>query len=332
MSLDLRKFRYFVAVAEELNFGRAARRLHMSQPPLSMQIKAIEDELGVLLLERTKRKVELTEPGRLLLERARAVLHAVDGTNEAVQRAARGEAGELRVSFTGSVPMFEAFPRFVQTFRERYPNVRLELGHLSTGAQLQALADRRIDVGFLRPSLLFTPSPDIAVRPILEDELKVVLPISHRLSRTRKAIGMADLPEEPFILFPRGIGCGLFDHVMALCNQAGFVPRVVQEAREGTTIMALVAAGTGISILPDTYQKAGIPHLVQRRVHAAATASRLLIAWRAANPPPLVARFVAMAGAWAGFASPGARRRAVPDATAHTRGNSSVSAQRPRPR
>jgi DNA-binding transcriptional LysR family regulator len=307
--VDLRQFRYFVAVAEELNFSRAARRLHMSQPPLSLQIKAIEEELGAMLLERTRRKVELTEPGRLFLERARSVLAAVDGTGEAVRRVARGEAGEIRVAFTGSVPMFEAFPRFVQAFRERYPAVRVELGHLSTGAQLQAIADRKIDVGFLRPSLLFTPSPDIAVRPIWEDELHVVLPERHRLAGARGPFRMADLADEPFVLFPRGIGCGLFDHVMALCNQAGFAPRVVQDAREGTTILALVAAGTGVSILPDTYQKASIPHLVHRKLPSPAARSRLLIAWRAAETAPLVGKFLAMAEAWPGFAARGAGKR-----------------------
>lgn len=306
--MDLRQFRYFVAVAEELNFSRAARRLHMSQPPLSLQIKSIEEELGTVLLERTRRKVELTEPGRLFLDRARSVLAAVDGTGDAVRRAARGEAGEIRVAFTGSVPMFEAFPRFVQAFRERFPGVRVELGHLSTGAQLQAIVDRGIDVGFLRPSHQFTPAPDIAVRRIWEDELQAVLPASHRLARAKGGVRMADLAEEPFVLFPRGIGCGLFDHVMGLANQAGFVPRVVQEAREGTTIMALVAAGTGISILPDTYRKASIPHIAYRPIRSPAAKSRLLIAWRAADKAPLVARFVAMAEAWPGFAAAKSQR------------------------
>jgi DNA-binding transcriptional LysR family regulator len=301
ISMDLRKFRYFVAVAEELNFSRAARRLHISQPPLSQQIKAIEDEIGARLLERTKRRVELTEPGRLFLERARAVLQAVDGVGEAVRRVARGEEGEIRIAFTDSVPLFEAFPRFVQAFRERYPNVRLELGHMPTGTQLQALADRRIDVGILRPSVLFTPAPEIAVHRIWEDELNVVLPVGHRLARTRGGIRMADLADEPFILFPRGSGCGLHDHVLTLCNQAGFAPRLAQEAREGTTIMALVAAGTGISVLPDRYRQAHIPHLAYRPILSAASRSRLLLAWHAANQAPLVARFVAMAKSWPGF-------------------------------
>ena len=307
--MELRQLRYFVAVAEELNFSRAARRLHMSQPPLSLQIKAIEEELDTVLLERTRRRVELTEPGRLFLERARSILSTVDGSGDAMRRAARGEAGEIRIAFTGSVPMFEAFPRFLQAFRERLPGVRVELGHLSTGAQLQAIVDRKIDVGFLRPSLLFTPSSDISVRPVWEDELHVVLHEGHRLARARGPLRLADLAEEPFILFPRGIGCGLFDHVMALCNRAGFVPRVVQEAREGTTILALVAAGTGVSILPDTYQKASIPHLVHRRLPLPDARSRLLMAWRSADTAPLVSRFVTMAAAWPGFAVKTTRAR-----------------------
>ncbi len=317
--MELRQLRYFVAVAEELSFSRAARRLNMSQPPLSMQIRSIEEELDTALLERTSRRVELTEPGRLFLERARAVLATVDGSGDAVRRAARGEAGEIRVAFTGSVPMFDAFPRFVQTFRERFPAVRVELGHLSTGAQLQALVDRTIDVGFLRPSLLFTPSSDVAVRPVWEDELHVVLPERHRLAGKRGPLRLVDLAEEPFVLFPRGIGCGLFDHVMGLCNRAGFVPRVVQEAREGTTILALVAAGTGVTILPDTYQKANIPHLVHRRLPLPDARSRLLIAWRTADPSPLVTRFVEMAETWPGFAT--GRKQARRSAAARTRTN-----------
>jgi len=315
ISMDIRQLRYYVAVAEELNFSRAARRLHMSQPPLSQQIKSIEEELGATLLDRNRRSVRLTEPGRLFLLQARSILAQLDGAGDEVRRAARGEAGEIRIAFTGSVPMFEPFPRFIQAFRERFPAVRVEMGHLSTGAQLQAIADRRIDVGFLRPSHQYSPGPDIEVRSIWEDELMAVLPSAHRLARSRRGIRMADLAEEPFILFPRGIGCGLYDHVMGLCNQAGFAPRVAQEAREGVTILALIAAGTGISILPDTYRNASIPGVVHRAIAGSASRSRLLLACRAGDRTPLLGRFLEMANAWPGFASAGAaasaRRRAA---------------------
>lgn len=307
--MDIRQLRYFIAVAEELNFSRAARRLHMSQPPLSQQIKAVEDELGTTLLERNRRSVRLTEPGRLFLRQARAIVAQLDDAGDEVRRAARGEAGEIRLAFTGSVPMFAPFPRFIQAFRERSPGVRVEMGHLSSGAQLQALADRRIDVGFLRPSHQFAPGPDIETRCIWEDELLAVLPAGHRLARARGGVRMADLAGESFILFPRGIGCGVHDHVMGLASQAGFAPRVAQEAREGVTILALVAAGTGISILPDTYRNATVPGVVMRPIAAANAKSQLLVAWRAGDRSPLLGRFLAMADAWPGFASP---RRRVP--------------------
>lgn len=312
--MDVRQLRYFVAVAEELSFSQAARRLNMSQPPLSQQVKALEEALGSPLLERTKRSVRLTEPGRLLLAQARAILAQIDQAGDEVRRAARGEAGEIRIAFTGSVPMFEPFPRFIQAFRERFPGVRVELGHLSTGAQLQAIADRRIDAGFLRPSHQFVPGPDIEVRNIWEDELMAVLPSGHRLASKRGGVRVADLADEPFIHFPRGIGCGLLDHVMGLCSQAGFAPRVAQEAREGVTILALVAAGTGISILPDTYRHAGIPGVVQRPLASADSGSRLLLAWRRAERSPLLGRFLEMAGGWPGFARQAGRgrRAAVP--------------------
>ena len=306
--MDIRQLRYFVAVAEELNFSRAARRLHMSQPPLSQQVKAIEDELGTALLERNRRSVRLTEPGRLFLQQARSILAQLDSAGDEVRRAARGEAGQIRIAFTGSVPMFEPFPRFIQTFRERFPAVRVEMGHMSSGAQIQAIADRRIDVGFLRPSPQFAPGPEIAVGRIWEDDLMAVLPSTHRLARAKGGVRMADLADEPFILFPRGIGCGLYDHVMGLCSQAGFAPRVVQEAREGVTILALIAAGTGISILPDTYRNASVPGVVHRPIASAASGSRLLLAWRAGDATPLLGRFLAMAHSWPGFTH--ARRKA----------------------
>ena len=299
--MDIRHLRYFVAVAEELNFSRAARRLNMSQPPLSQQVKAMEDELGTPLFERNRRHVRLTEPGRLFLRQARSILTQLEGAGDEVRRAARGEAGELRIAFTGSVPMFEPFPRFIHAFREGHPAVRVEMGHMSSGAQLQALADRRIDIAFLRPSHQYQAGPEIATRTIWEDELTVMLPARHRLARARR-VAVAALAEEPFIMFPRGIGCGLHDHVMGLCSQAGFAPRVAQEGREGVTILALVAAGTGIAILPDTYRSAGIPGVVHRRLATDSARSRILLAWRPRENTPLLARFLAMAGSWPGFA------------------------------
>ena len=292
--MDYRQLRYFVAVAEELNFSRAARRLNISQPPLSMQIRAMEEEIGTALFERTRRRVEMTEAGRVFLDQARASLAQLERAAELARRAGRGEAGELRVAFTGSVPMVDAFPRIVHAFRQSCPLARLELSHQSTGQQLQALMARRLDVGLLRPSHLFEPPPQLVVREIWRDELRVVLPAAHRLARKAR-VAVEHLAGEPFLMFPRGLGCGLTDHVLGLCNRAGFVPHVAQEAREGTTIMGLVAAGIGIAILPDSYARASIQGLVHRPLASPHARSRLLLAHPAHDVPPLVQRFVDLA-------------------------------------
>lgn len=290
--MDFRQLRYFVAVAEEKSFSAAARRLHVSQPPLSMQIKALEEELGARLFERTSRQVKLTEAGMLFLEEARHALSHLDRAGEVVRQASLGEAGEIRVAFTASVPMFEAFPGIVQRFRERFPAARADLLHMSTGQQLQALAEKTIDVGFLRPSILFSPPPDITTRELWTDRLVVVLPDQHPLSRQQKPIAMAALASEAFILFPRGLGCGLFEHVSVLASRAGFAPRIRQEAREGSTIIGLVAAGMGVSILPQTYAKTGIPGVAYQPLDTPDATSRVIVAYRTDNTSSLLKRFL----------------------------------------
>ena len=309
--MDVRQMRYFMAVADELNFSRAARRLHMSQPPLSLQIKSLEEELGTTLFERNRRKVHLTEPGRVLLERVRAVLAQIEQASDDVRRASRGEVGEIRVAFTGSAPLFEPFPRFLQAFRRGSPAVRVAMSQMSTALQLQALGEGRIDVGFLRPSYRFTPGPGIAWRALWEDELLAILPAAHRCAVEDEACPMEALAEEAFVLFSEDLGCGLRDHVLALSGQAGFAPRIVQEAREGVTILALVAAGAGVSIMPATYRNVGVAGISHKRLVSAASRSRMLLAWRSSDSSPLLRRFVSMACDWPGFFSTGQRQTSV---------------------
>ena len=293
--MDFRQLRYFVAVAEELSFSRAARRLHISQPPLSLQIRAMEEELGAQLFKRDNRKVELTRAGELFLEGARKALSQLDRAGEIVRQAVRGEAGELRVAFTASVPMFDAFPVILHNFRENHPAVIADLTHMSTAGQLQALADKSIDVGFLRPSPLFYPPAGITIKELWKDRLVAVLPNSHPLAAYNVPITMEALAREGFILFPRGLGCGLFEHVGTLASRAGFGPRIRQEAREGTTILGLVAAGMGVSILPEIYTRTGIPGVAYRTIDAEGTESRVLLASRSEDDSPLLKRFLSFA-------------------------------------
>jgi DNA-binding transcriptional LysR family regulator len=302
--MDFRQLRYFVAVAEELSFSGAARRLHISQPPLSMQVKSLETELGAALFNRNNRHVELTEAGTLFLEQARRALLHLERAGDVVRQAVKGEAGEIRIAFTASVPMFEAFPRIVQDFRGRHPAAKADLIHMSTGQQLQALADKTIDVGFLRPSILFCPPPNIRVLNLWSDRLVAVLPVSHRLAQKQSPLPVAALSAEPFILFPRGLGCGLFEHVAVLASRAGFALQVGQEAREGATIIGLVAAGMGVSILPEAYAKTGIPGVTYRPLDTPDATSQLLLAHRTEDDSPLLARF---------FQTAAASRQDIPD-------------------
>ncbi|HET7634614.1 MAG TPA: LysR family transcriptional regulator [Burkholderiales bacterium] len=293
--MDFRRLRYFIAVAEELSFSAAARRLHVSQPPLSMQIRAMEEELDVTLFDRTKRRIALTESGRVFLAEARAALDRLERAKGLARLAKQGEVGTLRLAFTGSVPMADPFPRLVHAFRTRCPAASIHFAHRSTGQQLQSLAALDIDVGFMRPSPLFEPPSNLVVHDLWHDRLKIVVPKEHRLARKRRAVSMEALSEESFILFPRRLACGLHDYVMALCNGAGFVPRVVQEAGEGATILGLVAAGVGVSVLPESYAKVCIPGVVYMNIASKNASSRLILAYRHSANSALLGRFVEMA-------------------------------------
>jgi DNA-binding transcriptional LysR family regulator len=289
--MDYRQLRYFIAVAEELSFSRAAKRLHVSQPPLSTQIKAMEEELGTRLLARTRRAVELTQAGKLLLDHARRAVGELDLASETVRRAARGEAGVVRVGFTGSVPMLDMFAELFRTFRASYSNVRIELRHLSTTKQLQMIADAELDVAIMRPPLDFRPGTNLQVHTIWRDRMMVFLPTHHPLAGVLGELKMSDLAEHEFVGMADS-GCGVGDQAAMLCRRAGFVPRVVQEAHELRTVLSLVAAGLGISILPACYQDAGVANVVARPLDTPDAESRLLVGMRAGDASLLTRRFV----------------------------------------
>lgn len=293
--MDLRQLRYFVAVAEELSFTAAAQRLNISQPPLSMQIMALEEAVGTKLIDRSRRHISLTEAGRVFLEQARATLSQLSNAVELTQRAGRGEAGLLRVAFTGSVPLVPGFAALIRTFRQEWPLARLEIMHMATGPQLQALEDRHIDVGLLRPSPQFQPPPHVRFTPFWKDELRVVLPADHPLCAHDGPIPIRALGGQPLILFPRALSCGLYGHVMDLCNQAGVVPHVTQEAREGATIIGLVAAGVGISVLPEAYARLQTVGVHYAPLESTAAHSQLYVAHRNDEPSLLTRRFVELA-------------------------------------
>ena len=248
-TIELRHLRYFAAVAEELHFGRAARRLGMAQPPLSQQIGRLEEMMGCALFTRRPR-VALTPAGEVLLAVARRSLAQVAQGVETTRRAGRGEAGVLTVGFAASV-MLAPLPAMIRAFRTRHPGVELRLRELSTSAQVQALAEGAIDLGFLREP---APDPEIVCEPLVREPFVAVLPPAHPLAG-RPGISLEELAEEPFVHFPREVAPTLHDQVMALCRQAGFAPRVVQVAQEWLTIVGLVESGLGVSLAPASFRR-----------------------------------------------------------------------------
>jgi len=278
--IDLRRVRYFVAVAEELHFGRAAARLGISQPPLSQQLQALEQDLGARLLHRNKRQVSLTEAGQLFLPEARALLAQAERAASIAARAARGALGTLRVGITESAVLTGALPNLLSRFRERHPAVAVQLIEETSQEQIQALLDGRCDVGFMRLPASGAFPAELDAYPLLSDPLVAVLPRQHRLADASEALGVAELAQEPFVFFAPGAGTGVYSQVLNLCRAAGYAPRVAQEAREVMTIAGLVAARLGVSILPASVRRLDVAGVVIRTLREPEAASKLWLASR----------------------------------------------------
>ena len=284
--MELRHLRYFVAVAEELNFTRAAARLHIGQPPLSMQIRDLEEEIGARLFARNKRGVQLTEAGEAFLEHARAILAQAVQAGEEARRAARGERGVLRIGFTSSLPYTPILPDLLFAYRARHPDVELQLAEMFTNDQFAALARERIDIGFVR--YVGGPRPrGIAVIEIGSDPLRIVINAAHPLARKRR-IAMAELANEGFISFPGSVGTGLPAILQRLCREAGFEPRIVQTAREAMTQIGLVAAGLGIALLPAPLECVQLPRVRYLPIAASGADFSLSVAARDEPAGPLL--------------------------------------------
>ena len=245
--MDLKHLRAAVAVADHLHFGRAAAALGVAQPPLSQTVRALENELGVALFERDTRNVRLTRAGEAFVAEARAALTIVDSAGRKARAAGRGETGELSIGMVGS-SVQHPLPLIIRQFRARYPGVTMSFSVLPTMRQVEQLRMAALDVGLLRPPLP-APADDLELVPISREPLVAVVPSDHRLAG-RAHLHVRSLAGQPFVLFPRALGPGLYDEITALCRRGDFVPEVAQEAVQMQTIVGLVAAGCGVSIVP----------------------------------------------------------------------------------
>jgi DNA-binding transcriptional LysR family regulator len=244
--MELRHLRYFVAVAEELHFGRAAARVHIAQPPLSQQIRQLEQELGVTLFNRTKRRVTLTPAGAAFLGEAERVLAQAERAVHTAQRAGRGEIGRLAVAFVPSADL-DILPRLLRAWVPRFPHVELELHTMLPDQQTAALRDGRAEVGLLR---LPIDDTGLVVESIRREPLVAVLPARHPLARQAR-VKVAELRGDAMILFPRHVAPGYRELFDSVCRRAGFVPRVAHETESIQTNLGLVAGGLGVTLMPE---------------------------------------------------------------------------------
>jgi DNA-binding transcriptional LysR family regulator len=297
ISMELRHLRYFVTVAEELHFSRAAERLGMSQPPLSQQIRALEEDLGVRLFDRTSRTVELTEAGRLFLLEARATLSQADRARQVAARAQRGEIGELTVGLFPSALLAAPVAAAVLGFRREHPRVRLVLRERALRAALRELAGGELEISFLRHASRPDVPAGFAVTEMMREPLMLVLHRDHPLARDDGPVPLEALAQEPFIHFSPRSDSALHDHVAALCATAGFEPRIEQEANQNGSILALIGTGIGLSILPRSLCRLSLPELRVLPIASTAAVSRIWMAYRRRGGGALLRTLVVLAQA-----------------------------------
>ncbi len=321
MTIDLRQLRYFIAVAEERHFGRAAVRLHMTQPPLSQTIQALELSLGTALFTRTKRSVALTPAGAALLPEAQRLLQHAAALPALAQRAASGSAGRLSLSFISSAD-YSILPPLLQRFRAHYPEVRIELREATTDVQLEELRLEKIDAGLLLP-----PLPDKAAAlfdylPLLSEPLLAAVPLpprhgaagsaasagaAHAALPARGPVTLRALAEMPLIIFPREISPAFHDTILACFRNAGVTPHIGQEAIQMQTIVGLVSAGMGMALVPQSVSNLKRPGVQYRTLADATPLIETGLAWRRDNQSPVLAALLAL------LRRPDAHPAAVPD-------------------
>lgn len=287
--MELRHLRYFIAVAETLHFGRAAELLYMAQPPLSQSIRQLETEIGVSLFERTSRRVALTAAGEAFLTEARRILASTDDAVLAARRAAKGEAGWLAIGFSASAT-YDVLPDVLRAFRDLYPQVELLLFEQNAAEQAASLRNGKIHLGFARPS---SDAPGVVREVIAREPFVVALPESHPFAAMPE-IALATLAQEAFILFPRFPKPSYGDSLVALCEGAGFTPRAAQEVREMQTAISLVAAGIGITLVPEPVQNLCRAGVIYRPLQEPTPRTELTAAYRENDLSPALRNFLAV--------------------------------------
>ncbi|MDT0320223.1 LysR family transcriptional regulator [Streptomyces millisiae] len=286
--LPLPQLHAFAVLAEELHFGHAAARLGIAQPPLSQQIRRLEERVGHPLFRREPGRVTLTPAGRELLPAARRALADLAAGLSAARAVGEGRAGWLRIGFAASLAL-TILPGLLRAFRDGAPGVQLDIREMTTAPQLVALHDGAIDVGLLREPP--ADEPGLAFRTVLDEPFVAVLPSHHPLT-ARRTVPVAELAGSPFVLLPRAVGPGLHDRITGLCAEAGFMPEVAQHAVEWGTVCGLVGAGLGVSLAPAGIRRIRLKTVAFRPIEPGDARTRVAVAWRGSDQNPLVARLL----------------------------------------
>jgi len=291
MTPELRQLRYFVTVAEELHFGRAAARLHMTQPPLSQAIAALEELLGAPLFLRNRRTVALTPAGSALLPEARRMLLEADALPELVRRAAAGEAGRLALAFITSAD-YSVLPPFLRRYSERYPAVHLSLREATSDVQVEELLRGRVDAGLLIPPLPDKALAQLDYMKVLDEPLILCAPAGLDLPPDGAPARLQDLPHLPLIIFPRAVSPALHDAILSCWRAAGITPVIGQQAIQMQTIVGLVSAGMGLALVPQSVSNLMRPGVEYRALADPTPRVDTGIAWRRDNPSPVLRGFL----------------------------------------
>ena len=290
--MELRHLRYFVAAAEELSFRRAAERLHVAQPALSVQIKQLEEEIGAVLLDRDRHHVALTAAGKVFLDHSRRVLRAADEAMRAAVRADRGETGRLGIGFIAQLS-YEWLPNVLRSFRRKYPDVEISLTELTPTRQIEELENRQIDLGIIGLGLPY-PHEDLEVAVMSEEGLVVALPLEHPLAKRRK-LALSELAKEPFIFTARQDAPAFSPWLLGLCREAGFEPKVALETDRSPSALNYVAAGFGVAVFPAQIGRMTMPSVRFVPLDEGTPPYQLCAAWRRDNASPALERFLAAA-------------------------------------
>jgi DNA-binding transcriptional LysR family regulator len=296
--MDLRRIRHFHVLAETLNFSRAAERLHIAQPALSVSIQKLEAEIGTRLFNRTSTGVTLTATGEAILIEARRVLYHGEQLQRLARDTSEGTTGPLRIGFVGSA-IYGVLPTLVPAFRAEYPRVELVLKESTSSQIMEAIADERLDIGIVRAPLL-RPT-QASWLPVERDHFVLAVPRDHMLA-ARAEVSVQELAHEAFIMYAAPEAPGLHGSAMAICQAAGFVPTVAQEAVQISTVLALVETGLGVALVPGVMRgqrQAGVAYL-GLSPHSEICQTNLVLAWQEGQESPAASRFVALARRAAG--------------------------------